>query len=293
MTALSAARMMTTRMGDEVLPDLFRLPVTDNVHIYKGSLVGIDSAGRARPMTVSATTAICVGRAEEDADNTVVGHSAGGISVTIRQGVFLWDNDSSTPCTNANRGSVCYAKDDATVSGDSTSRAIAGTIVDVPASGQPGYGGVFVQTHYASYSGSDATTFAGSLVTGGVVLGDLQKVGYTPGVSTGGFCDVVCAITDLAGGAISGARQVVIRALSATGGTGKNVLAAATSAVGTIISSAGANAAAGPSALLMDSGATGLFSFKVTDSTNEALFVWIEAEGCRPLVKKITISGNA
>jgi hypothetical protein len=72
----------------------------------------------------------------------------------------------------------------------------------------------------------------------------------------------------------------------------KDVLAAATSAVGTIISSAGANAAAGMSTLLMDTGATGLFSFKVTDAANEALFVEIIADGCRPLVKKITISGN-
>ncbi len=138
------------------------------------------------------------------------------------------------------------------------------------------------------YSGAELQT----AMQENLVLGDVQKITYTPGVSTGGFCDVVCAITDMLGNAISGARQVVIRALSVTGGTGKNVLAAATSEVGTIISSAGANAAAGPSCLLMDTGATGLFSFKVTDSSNEALFVWVEAEGCRPLVKKITISGN-
>jgi hypothetical protein len=151
--------------------------------------------------------------------------------------------------------------------------------------------GVWVQIGLAAMSGSDATTLTANLASGGLPLGDLQKIGYTPGVATAGFCDVVCAITDLAGSAISGARQVTITAIPATEGPGNGALAAATSAVGTVLKSL--NPATGAHVMSMDSGATGLFSFKVTDAVNEAVVVRVEADGCRPLIKKITISGNA
>ena len=289
MTALAAARD-TKAYGGHTFPEEHEVPIADSVVIYQGGMVGLDSAGRARPMTVSATTANCAGVALKTHDNTVTGHAADAYKIRVATGVFLMINDTSTPCTNANRGAVCYALDDATVTGSATSNAIAGTIIDVPGSTEPGYGGVWVLIAPVAYSGSDATAFAASLVSGGVVLGDLQKVTVTPGSSSGNAIDIVCAIKDLGGSAISGARQVMIRALSVTGGTGKNVLAAATSAVGTIVSSAGANAAAGASVLLMTTGATGLFSFKISDSTAEAVFYEIIADGCRPVVKTATIS---
>ena len=288
MTALQANRD-TRRMGDSAVPELKSYPMTDNMHCFSGGLVGKDSAGRARPMTLAATTATCLGVAQAEADNTVSGHSAGGIQVSVRQGVFKFtDGAVGGALAASDVGSPCYASDDATVNKTSngSTYAIAGIVQQVDTDG------VWVQVGLAGLSGSDSTTFAASLASGGVALGDLQKISYTPGVSTGGFCDVVCGITDLAGNAISGAREVSISALSATGGTGKNVLAAATSAVGTVLSSAGANSAAGSSVLKMDTGATGLFSFKVTDSVNEVVVVTIDADGCRPLVKKITISGN-
>jgi hypothetical protein len=315
-----AANRNTVDKGFDPLPHFASIPVADNVHIYSGSLVGLDSAGRARPMAVAATTPVCIGLAEEEVDNTLVGHTAGGKSVRIKCGVFAFDNDTGTAVTNALRGKVCYAKDDYTVSGDSTSRAIAGVVFDVPAAGQPEYGQVFVAIGFAAMSGTDATVFAARLAlatnTNGadlvglydaasrftaenvadamqeaLVLGDLYKVTNTNGASTGGFCDVVCAVTDMLGVA-TGAKKVNVRAMSVTGGTGKNLLAAATSAVGTILSSAYANASAGASLLPMTTGSTGLFSFKVTDSSNEVVRIEITGEGIRTSVFDITISGN-
>ena len=285
--ALSANRV-TKRMGEHVDPTIVGIPVTDNVHIYEGSLVGKDSAGRARPMTLSATTALCLGVAEKEADNTVTGHTAGGITAQIRQGTYKFDDGGNGGAlTAADVGNPCYASDDHTVNkgtGSST-YAIAGTVEKVDTDG------VWVRVAPFAYSGSDASTLTANLASGGVALGDLQKIGYTPGVATGGFCDVVCAITDLAGNAISGARQVTVTAIPATEGTGNGALAAATSAVGTVLKAL--NSATGAHVMSMDTGATGLFSFKVTDAVNEAVVVRVEADGCRPVVKKITISGNA
>lgn len=162
-----SANRNTTDSGFDVIPHLITIPVTANVHIYEGSLVGLDSNGRARPMAASATTPICIGRAEAEANNltAVTGGAAGAISVLVKCGCFYWDNDTSTPITNASRGSICYAKDDCTVTGSSSSNAIAGTVIDVPGSTDPNYGQVLVQTLPSVQSGSDATAFAANLVS--------------------------------------------------------------------------------------------------------------------------------
>jgi hypothetical protein len=286
------ANHQTPDFGFDVLPHFMVLPVADNVHNFDGALIGKDSAGRARPMTAAATTAIAAGWATEEVDNTVAGHTAGGKFVRIKCGVMAFKNDASNPVTLASRYQACYAVDDEAVSSSSSgsTRAIAGVVIDVPASGDPLYGSVMVLVYPAGLSGSDATTLAGNLASGGTALGDLQKIGYTPGVATGGFCDVVCALTDLAGSAISGVRQVTITAIPATEGASNGALAAATSAVGTVLKAL--NPATGAHVMTMDTGATGLFSFKCTDAVNEAVVVRVEADGCRPLIKKITISGN-
>jgi hypothetical protein len=177
--ALSANRN-TKDLGFDVIPHFISIPVTDNQHIYAGSLVGLDSAGRARPMTVSATTPVCIGRAEAEADNTVTGHSAGGINVLVKTGVFPFDNDTGTPITNASRGKICYAKDDYTVTGDATLHAIAGIVIDVPASGNALYGQVLVMVCPSPISGSDATVLAAALLTttGGAMVGLTDAGGY-------------------------------------------------------------------------------------------------------------------
>jgi hypothetical protein len=130
----------------------------------------------------------------------------------------------------------------------------------------------------------------------GVAATDSANVGQCPGLisatvtPSSGYSTVACTLTT-AGGAALGTVSVFISAMSVTGGTGKNVLAAAGTPVGTIISSAGANSAAGASVLTMTSTA-GAFSFKITDSVNEVVCLKIVADGCTPICKNVSITGN-
>jgi hypothetical protein len=157
MTALAAQRSTIQMLGGSY-PEILSVPVADNVVIYKGSLVGLDSAGRARPMAAAATTARAIGRAEETVDNTGAGHSAGKYQVRVAQGIFKWANDTSTAVTNALRGTACYGLDDNTVTGASASNAVAGTVIDVVADG------VWVQT-CLDYRGIDDAALRAALAS--------------------------------------------------------------------------------------------------------------------------------
>ena len=181
--ALGANRN-THDKGFDVLPHFVYLPVADNVHIYEGGMVGVDSAGRARPMTASATTPFCAGRAEEEADNTVTGHTAGGISVRVKCGIFAFKNDSGTAVTDASRFNVCYAVDDETVSGDGTSRAVAGLVIDVPASGDEEYGNVWVAIFPAYNTTTEAANLASTASGKGASLIGVQDAAALLAAST-------------------------------------------------------------------------------------------------------------
>jgi hypothetical protein len=119
------------------------------VLIYLGAIVAVDTSGNARPGRAS-TTDVAVGRALQSypngknggpgfpgdpADNTVVGHTAGGIAVEVERGVFSYDNDGSIDGTKI--GQLCFVKDDHTVQltdGGST-LICAGRIFDVDSDG--------------------------------------------------------------------------------------------------------------------------------------------------------------
>lgn len=110
----------------------YELPVADNVKIWNGAMIGIDANGRLAPCTLS-TTIKPVGRSIEFKDNTVVGHTAGGITCKFHIGVFRWTNVGSI--TIASRGLVAYAVDDNSVQLSSIGASPAGVIVDVDSSG--------------------------------------------------------------------------------------------------------------------------------------------------------------
>jgi hypothetical protein len=133
--ALTAGRT-TKRMGDSAHPDILSFPIADNVHIFNGSLVGLNSAGYVIP--ASASCIKIVGCAERDYDNTVLGHAAGALDVRIRQGTFQWANGSGVQAlTVADEGKLCYAADDQTVQkGDAAGTLpVAGTVVLVETTG--------------------------------------------------------------------------------------------------------------------------------------------------------------
>ena len=90
MTILSGYRD-TRRMGDDVIPGILDLLVADNVHIFKGAIVGL-AGGYAAPAG-SACTKV-VGIAESEADNTQPGHAIGAKRVRVRQGTFKVANSA-------------------------------------------------------------------------------------------------------------------------------------------------------------------------------------------------------
>lgn len=108
------------------------LPVKGGVRIYGGTMVGVDSLGRAVPATATTTIRI-VGKASRQADNRY--GADGEIMLPVLTGAdgtahgFL--NDPVVPVVPTMFGLDCYALDDQTVSASGTGRAVAGRIVRV------------------------------------------------------------------------------------------------------------------------------------------------------------------
>lgn len=129
MTALVADRSTLQKPGEVLV-----LPMAAAVKIYAGSLVAIDAAGNAQP-GATATGLKVVGRAEEQVDNS--SGAAGGQKVTIRRGVFKFENDPSDPVTVAALLEDCYIVDDqmvAATNGSST-RSRAGQVIQIDSDG--------------------------------------------------------------------------------------------------------------------------------------------------------------
>ena len=133
MTALSSYRD-TKRMGDDVHPVILDLLVADNVHIFKGAIVGL-AGGYAAP--AGAATTKVAGVAESEADNTQPGHVVGGQHVRVRQGTFKVANSAAADALAiADVGSLCYAADDQTVAKTAGANLpVAGTVIQIDPDG--------------------------------------------------------------------------------------------------------------------------------------------------------------
>jgi len=111
--------------------DLVDLPVNDNVKVYKGALVGRDRAtGFARPLVAGDEF---LGIAYRQADNTVAGHTAGGINVRLHQRV---DIVHALPgVTNMDIGKDVYASHEDTLTLTPTGGSRVGRVVVVEGAG--------------------------------------------------------------------------------------------------------------------------------------------------------------
>jgi hypothetical protein len=140
MAALTKGRE-TSRMGDQVLPNLVGVPLKAGAKIFIGGLVCVDSSGFAVAGS-TATDQVPLGvaaRVQPDAvkggipgvavDNT--SGSNGDLTVNVLCGVFKFENGDTI--AQANVGQACYIVDDQTVAKSSAtnSRSVAGTIVQV------------------------------------------------------------------------------------------------------------------------------------------------------------------
>lgn len=133
MAALTAGRN-TVKMGENACIDLLELGIKASTKIWAGSLVVVD-AGYIAPGR-AATGLRAVGRAESTKDNTAGG--AGAVKVSIRRGVFRWNNSSAGDLIAlADLLTTCYIVDDQTVAktdGGGT-RSIAGRVMGVDSVG--------------------------------------------------------------------------------------------------------------------------------------------------------------
>lgn len=107
--------------------ELVDIPVDDNVNIHKGALAGINSStGYARPLIAGDNFA---GVAYAQADNTVAGHSAGGITVRLHQEIDIIH--TLTGVSQTNIGSAVYASNDETLTLTASGNSRVGRIVAI------------------------------------------------------------------------------------------------------------------------------------------------------------------
>ena len=162
--ALTANRNTPSRGGE-----LVSLNVASNVQIFAGSMVSIDSTGKAIPAADTASTRV-IGRAEEYVDNRTAVYSATK-RINVTRGIFRWANGDTF--TVADIGSFAYVGDDQTAkkAASVTHDIIAGTIVDVDS------GGVWVDTFTRGSEG--ATSLASLAVAGNSAITGEATVGET------------------------------------------------------------------------------------------------------------------
>lgn len=120
-TALSAARAV--KWTDSTFA---WFPVEDNVKIYSGAFVMVNTSGYLIP---GADTASCrfMGVADQTVDNTVTGHTQGGKTCRIRRRGIISTAASGLAQTSV--GQPAYLTDDQTIALISTNHVWAGTIV--------------------------------------------------------------------------------------------------------------------------------------------------------------------
>ena len=128
--ALTKDRNTPRRPGEVIA-----VAVAAGAHIYGGSIVAAKAAGYAAPAAAAAGL-LCLGRAEEEVDNT--SGADGAVKVLVRRGVFKWDNSAGADAiTGADIGRTCYMVDDETVAKTHAvaTRSAAGTVVAVDSTG--------------------------------------------------------------------------------------------------------------------------------------------------------------
>lgn len=100
------------------------IPVIDNDILYEGAAIGVvDASGHARPLNAADRFA---GFAEAQADNTITGHTAGGINVRVVESGKI--QLSVTGAVITDLGQPVYASDDDTFTLNPASGAFIGFV---------------------------------------------------------------------------------------------------------------------------------------------------------------------
>ena len=125
---------------EKLVPELqkYSLPIEGGVKIYQGAIVALDAYGNAvqgqAEAALNGGELTGVGRALATYDNST--GAAGAFEMEYETGVFAYDNDTDTGAlAQADVGTVCYIKDDHTVSKTATSSGEAGIVEAVNSDG--------------------------------------------------------------------------------------------------------------------------------------------------------------
>lgn len=110
-------------------PELIELGVDDNIRVYKGALIGRNrSTGFVRGLVAGDEF---VGVAYSEADNTVSGHSAGGVNVVLHQNIDIVH--ALAGVAQGDIGKDVYASDDSTLTLNPSGNTRVGRVVTVEA----------------------------------------------------------------------------------------------------------------------------------------------------------------
>lgn len=238
MAALTEERD-TPRMGNAPIPNNLNFPVAAAVKIYNGSLVSIDSSGNARPARATSTDTV-VGRATDTVDNTA--GSAGDLNVEVEQGVFAWENSSSSDEIAADDvGKICYVVNDQTVAltSSSSTRPPAGVVVRVDGDG------VHVESHLSLALPDSPADLEAELAATTTGLG-ASKIGVEDSAGRLTAADGEAALAEIAGRVLgAAASETAIKAIPAAArGNGTMVVDLTNDAIWTFDSGSSASASA-------------------------------------------------
>jgi hypothetical protein len=123
MAALTADRETSSKTTG-----LKSYPVADNVVIYKGSIVAINTLGYAQP-AASTASFLVAGIADSKVDNTLSGHTAGGKSIRVVSSRHFLLDATGTP-TQATVGQKVFVIDDHTVNTVQVNNVLVGQVTE-------------------------------------------------------------------------------------------------------------------------------------------------------------------
>jgi hypothetical protein len=250
MTMLSAVRN-TLKFKDTSIWDLHFVPIADNVKIFVGGMVGLNSAGLAVRGGDTTCVGPIIGKAEVPYlpqpttqntspntvyDNTFSGHAASSLQVVVRTGVFKYGNGSAADAiTQADVGQDCFCVDDQTVGRvPATGRVRAGKVMQVDSDGVWVAMGYYQQAGLAGQYLCLPVTLASLVVGGGTIAGPIT-LGFGGRIMS---IQYVAAVTGTGAGATF-ACNLKIGATPTTGGVCTITLAntgyAATPVLGTAV----------------------------------------------------------
>lgn len=118
--------LIRERNTNEVGEKFCHVPVKAGAKLYAGGMAAADTNGFAVAATKAASLTY-LGRVEYSVNNT--DGVDGEVIVTIKRGVFKFENDATNPVTAAHIKKDCYFVDDETVTSLSTGSSKAGIVM--------------------------------------------------------------------------------------------------------------------------------------------------------------------